>query len=199
MSQLNIGISTPSPLLLSGLMAQVKSLSHSQANVIDATGKDLAEMASRRQISVAIVDMVEQSPDSLQALKEQSQGRLKLVGLYHSALPSTMTAPLDYAISIYDDASTIAEILNRLSRPVETSEDEGDPTRELTPREQEIVKGVVMGLSNKEIASHMDLSVNTVTTHRRNIAAKLRIHSPAGLTIYALMQGLVSLDQVAPK
>ncbi|MCC8037163.1 MAG: LuxR C-terminal-related transcriptional regulator [Bacteroidales bacterium] len=199
MSQLNIGISTPSPLLLAGLMAQVKALSHSQANVIDATGKDLAEMALRRQISVAIIDMVEQSPASLQALKEQSQGRLKLVGLYHSALPATMTAPLDYAISIYDDASTISDMLRRLSKPIVAEDDDADSTRDLTPREQEIVKGVVMGLSNKEIASQMDLSVNTVTTHRRNIAAKLRIHSPAGLTIYALMQGLVSLDQVAPK
>ena len=49
---------------------------------------------------------------------------------------------------------------------------------------------------NKEIADHLCISVNTVITHRRNIARKLQIHSPAGLTIYAIVNNLVDISSV---
>ena len=67
---------------------------------------------------------------------------------------------------------------------------------ELSAREKEIVVLVSKGLANKEIADRLCLSVNTVTTHRRNIARKLSIHSSAGITIYAIVNKLVSLDEV---
>lgn len=66
----------------------------------------------------------------------------------------------------------------------------------LSQREREVVRCVVRGLSNKEIAEQLFISVNTVMTHRRNIARKLEIHSAAGLTIYAISNGLLSLDEV---
>ncbi len=66
----------------------------------------------------------------------------------------------------------------------------------LSEREKEIVVCVAKGLSNKEIADALCLSVNTVTTHRRNIAKKLSIHSSAGITIYAIVNGLVKLEEV---
>ncbi len=43
----------------------------------------------------------------------------------------------------------------------------------LSQREKDVVTGIVKGLSNKEIATEMNVSVNTVMTHRRNIASKL--------------------------
>ena len=58
---------------------------------------------------------------------------------------------------------------------------------------------LVQGMSNKEIADHLCISTNTVITHRRNIAKKLQIHSPAGLTIYAIVNKLVSIDQTLQK
>lgn len=79
---------------------------------------------------------------------------------------------------------------------------DGDPDAEPTPsdglseRERDVVRHVVQGLSNKEIADRMYISVNTVMTHRRNISRKLQIHSAAGLTIYALVNGLIRLEDV---
>ena len=55
---------------------------------------------------------------------------------------------------------------------------------------------VAKGMSNKEIADALCLSVNTVTTHRRNISAKLQIHSPAGLAIYAVVNKLVDIGSL---
>lgn len=67
----------------------------------------------------------------------------------------------------------------------------------LSEREKEIVACVAKGLSNKEIAEYLFLSINTVTTHRRNIAKKLSIHSSAGITIYAIVNHLVKIEDVS--
>lgn len=66
----------------------------------------------------------------------------------------------------------------------------------LSDRERDVIVCVVQGMQNKEIADHLCISVNTVITHRRNIARKLQIHSPAGLTIYAIVNGLVDISSV---
>jgi regulator of cell morphogenesis and NO signaling len=71
-----------------------------------------------------------------------------------------------------------------------------DNSEALSDRERDVIIGVVQGLQNKEIADHLCISVNTVITHRRNIARKLQIHSPAGLTIYAIVNGLVDISSV---
>ena len=66
----------------------------------------------------------------------------------------------------------------------------------LSDRERDVMISLVQGMSNKEIAEHLCISINTVITHRRNIARKLQIHSPAGLTIYAIVNGLVDISSV---
>lgn len=67
---------------------------------------------------------------------------------------------------------------------------------ELSIREKEILLHIVKGLSNKEIADTLCLSTHTVMSHRKNIVRKLNIHSTAGLTIYAIVNGIVSLDNL---
>jgi regulator of cell morphogenesis and NO signaling len=66
----------------------------------------------------------------------------------------------------------------------------------LSDREKDVIISLVQGMSNKEIADHLCISTNTVITHRRNIARKLQIHSPAGLTIYAIINGMVDISNV---
>lgn len=66
----------------------------------------------------------------------------------------------------------------------------------LSDREKEVVVSLVQGMSNKQIADHLNISLNTVLTHRKNIARKLHIHSPAGLTIYAIINNLVDIASV---
>lgn len=66
----------------------------------------------------------------------------------------------------------------------------------LSDREREIICLIAKGLTNKEIAAQLFLSVHTVATHRRNISSKLQIHSPAGLTIFAIVNGLLPLADI---
>ena len=72
----------------------------------------------------------------------------------------------------------------------------GQDSEALSDREKDVIISLVQGMSNKEIADHLCISTNTVITHRRNIARKLQIHSPAGLTIYAIVNGLVDISAV---
>ena len=71
-----------------------------------------------------------------------------------------------------------------------------DNAEALSDRERDVIIAVVQGMQNKEIADHLCISINTVITHRRNIARKLQIHSAAGLTIYAIVNGLVDISAV---
>ena len=66
----------------------------------------------------------------------------------------------------------------------------------LSQREKEIVAAVAHGKTNKEIADDLFISINTVVTHRKNIARKTGINSIAGLTVYAILNGIVLLKDL---
>ncbi len=67
---------------------------------------------------------------------------------------------------------------------------------ELTNRENDVLRLIVKGRLNKEIASELSISFNTVLTHRKNIISKLGIKSVPGLTLYAYISGLVSSKEI---
>ena len=81
------------------------------------------------------------------------------------------------------------KISNMINQGTETADN-------LSDRERDVIVSLVQGMTNKEIAEHLCISINTVITHRRNIARKLQIHSPAGLTIYAIVNNLVDISSV---
>ena len=69
----------------------------------------------------------------------------------------------------------------------------------LSPREKTILRLVSMGLTNKQIADQLFLSVHTVITHRKNISGKLGIKSVSGLTIYAIVNNIITIEEVTSK
>ncbi len=73
---------------------------------------------------------------------------------------------------------------------------EKEKTETLSNREKDIIVCITQGMSAKEIADKLFLSVHTVNTHRRNISAKLQIHSTAGLIIYAIANKLIRLEDI---
>jgi DNA-binding NarL/FixJ family response regulator len=69
----------------------------------------------------------------------------------------------------------------------------GERNAALTPRELEVLQLIVDGKSNKEIATVLDLSANTIAVHRANIMNTLGIHKTAELVVYAIRSGLVNV------
>ncbi len=69
-----------------------------------------------------------------------------------------------------------------------------EPFSQLTSREREVLVSIAEGKSNKEIADKLGIGVRTIETHRERIMRRLNIHSVAGLTKYAIANGLISLE-----
>jgi two-component system, NarL family, nitrate/nitrite response regulator NarL len=72
------------------------------------------------------------------------------------------------------------------------------PFAQLTSREREVLILIADGQSNKEIADRLNIGVRTIETHRERIMRRLNIHSVAGLTKYAIANGLISLENGGP-
>ncbi len=108
----------------------------------------------------------------------------------HCAIEDNLFIPavkkMEQNLSISQTASTTEE--------EETSAPEGASV--LSDREKDVLICVAKGMSNKEIADSLFLSIHTVTTHRRNISAKLNIHTSVGLAIYAISNKLVTIDEI---
>ena len=79
---------------------------------------------------------------------------------------------------------------------VSEKKEEKPVAEDLSQREKEIITCIVKGMSNKEIAEHLYISIHTVITHRKNISRKLQIHSPTLLTVYAIVNKLVNISEV---
>lgn len=91
---------------------------------------------------------------------------------------------------------TQEQIEKKLQSALKTSSDkeQDDNSNELSARECEILTAVAKGKTNKEIADEFNLSIHTVISHRKNISHKLGINSIAGLTIYAVMNKLLDVE-----
>lgn len=101
-------------------------------------------------------------------------------------------------VTLRSSQETIIEQLRQLF----TNDSPGSATiennKDLSGREIEVLQLIVKGITNKEIADKLSISLNTVLTHRKNITAKLGIKTVSGLTFYAIMNGIVSGDDIEP-
>lgn len=133
------------------------------------------------------------------------------VDMFNSVLYDVITLENDLAAHCRMEDSLFVPAVMKLEMKVEdakeypkTSEKDEFPNNNLdehgdiilTPREREIVQSIALGLSNKEIAEKLFLSIHTVTTHRRNISSKLNLHSSSSITLYAVMHGIIAIDEI---
>lgn len=116
-----------------------------------------------------------------------------VIALVYNLIDERFYQSYDAVIRINDSESKIEEILSECFN--KNTQRESDQ-EELSDREKEILKSLVKGMSNKEIATHHNISIHTVITHRRNIGRKLEIHSVSGLTIYAILNKLVDITDI---
>lgn len=116
-----------------------------------------------------------------------------LVAALNASYPAALLKQFDSTFSINEMPATIAASIKQALTLQEAAQPSSDG---LSAREKEVLVLVAKGLTNKEIAEKLYLSVFTVTTHRKNITQKLGIRSIAGLTVYAIINGLVSEDEL---
>jgi len=124
---------------------------------------------------------------------KQELSEIYFIALITGPMDPRYLKSFDASINIYNTPDEIHNTLDKLmgyDHPYSAKE------APLTEREREIIINVVKGLANKEIANELNLSTYTVITHRRNIAKKLQIRSASALTIYAITNKLVRMEEV---
>ena len=191
-----IAIAEPSVILRSGLAAALKRIQGIHIQVFEISSIDLlANYIRLHKPGVLIVNPAYWGIVDLHKLKEESGNKeLKCFAFLSCLTDENILKQYDERISIYDSVDQLKVKLNKLfETPIEETTDDAEI---LSQREKEILTCVVKGQTNKEIAQSLFLSTHTVITHRRNIVRKLEIHSTAGLTIYAIVNKLVEIDEI---
>jgi hypothetical protein len=194
---IRIAIAENSVIIRNGMTAVLKRVPNLKIQPMEVLSTDaLQEFMRMHTPDILIVNPVFDGYFDLNRFRENPRtSHIKCVALQGSLLDTTLLNKYDEVISIFDDMDTITGKILQLQKYF-GNEDVEEESESLSYREKEIVVCVVKGMTNKEIASKLCLSIHTVITHRRNIVRKLQIHSPAGLTIYAIVNKLVELDDV---
>lgn len=197
--KIRIAVGETSPIVCAGLVTCLRRIQDPDLLVMEAhTYADLCACIVSTRPDMVIVNPGF-TPGFLPASLAADTGHpAPVLAICTGHLDKATRALYQGVITITDDMDTIAETIRHILSPAPGKEDtptagNRDP---LSAREKEIVTNVVRGLTNKEIADKLYLSVHTVVTHRRNIARKLDIHSPTGLTIYAIVNNLVDLSEI---
>ena len=187
---LKVVIAEPSLIIRKGLLTVLKKLSTLNIEAAEvADMQQLPALLSWRRPDILIIDPGLAGISSIIQFKKSLEGlSLKCIALQHSLADASVLKMYDGVIS--------EQIKETFESMVQTSSEKEERQEPLTEREKEIIIGVVKGMTNKQIAEKLCLSAHTVITHRRNIAGKLQIHSPAGLTIYAIVNKFVDINDI---
>jgi DNA-binding NarL/FixJ family response regulator len=170
-------------------------------------GGEAVRLAKELQPNVVVMDCAMPNMNGLQAtrkiLEQQPQTLVLMLSMHPEetlvrqaldagargyVLKNAVDLELGAAIRRVVAGETVLD--SQLNRPAMLK---GERDEHLTRRELEILQMIVEGKSNKEIASVLDLSANTVAVHRANIMDALGIHKTAELVVYAIRNGLVNL------
>jgi len=191
-SRNHIVIADPSTIIREGITAVLAKLERLKIDIAEiAEFENLNEQIADLKPDILIINPIYIGLSSVQKIKKETGLKnLKTIALITNNLPQMLVKTFDASININDTPYTVKDVITSLVK------EQQSPKLELSAREKEVVVEVVKGLTGKQIADKLCLSTHTVMTHRRNIASKLQIHSSAGLTIYAIVNKLVDINDV---
>lgn len=195
-NQLKIAIVEPSVIIRSGISVVLKRVPGYRIQPIEIISvESIIHFLNVHKPDILIINPTFWGYFDVGKIKsDTSNPKLKCLALVYSAMDVNLLKNYDETISIYD---SVEQVKDKLDKLFDSNTDQAlDEQNTLSAREKEIIICVVKGLTNKEIAQTLFLSTHTVISHRRNITRKLEIHSTAGLTVYAIMNKLIEIDEI---
>ncbi|NTW23931.1 MAG: response regulator transcription factor [Lentimicrobium sp.] len=187
MLHLNVLIVSGSHIVRLGLSQALREIS-SHARIKMAADWDSAMIVQEyKQCSIIFIDEI--ITNNLHPNKIKIKDNQKLVTIQYSK----DTVSTDSSISLFVSPQELADKLSSLILK-ESMEDETQ-LKNISKREIEIVRLISLGLSNREIAEKLNLSLHTISTHRKNIIRKLKIKTTSGLTVYAILNGIITIAE----
>ena len=189
---LRILIAEPSYLLRKGLIQLIEQFQEAAEVEIAGSTNGLLEAIQHFAPDMVLINTTMESAGLMEEIN-LAVDHSKIIHIINTPLPSDLAG--NNRISIYDSKSVIMDKLSNVIRSF--TEDADSDSEELTSREKLILKHVALGLTNKEIATKLFISTHTVISHRKNITRKLDIKSVSGLTVYAILNGIISMEDVS--
>lgn len=195
-STVNIIIVETSQVLFEGLL---QALSRSGISCHVRHALSMAEAG--KQVCLSPQSIIILNPAMIQyQLKEfhsskKNWNQVRWIALVYQAYEQQLLSLFDEVIHISDSFAVIASVISRMVRAKPLKEPKNQDGV-LSDRETEVLQLLARGLSNKEIADRLNISINTAITHRKNICQKTGIKTVSGLTIYAVTNKLVTLENL---
>ena len=190
-NNLNIIIVEPSAILFEGLQV-ILSKSGLKPYISHVSAFDEIQQLQLKRINDIIImspAFIQNNVKQYNALKNQFS-RTRWIAFIYAFYEQHLLSLFDATITISDPTAIItATISGLLNATVPDTQDQLPDI--ISDREIEVLKQLASGLSNKEIADKLNISINTVITHRKNISQKTGIKSVSGLTIYAILKKIV--------
>ncbi len=191
---LHVAIAESSVIIRGGLSTALKQLPNIKLQIVElATPQALNLCLNTQSLDILFINPHFDSFFDIEAFKERhKQKKIHIIAIQASFFNNNIINKYDETISIFDDLNQLANTIDKLKNIL--PQEELDDT--LSDREKEILICIVRGMTNKEVADYLTISIHTVITHRKNITTKLQIHSVSGLTIYAIVNKLISIDEI---
>ena len=124
---------------------------------------------------------------------KESHGKPIVVGIIYQYCDREKLGLFDETIYITDTDETIINKLRHLHK----QDNDTAKTLSLTIREKDVLKLLLQGFSNKEVADKLSISTHTVIAHRKNIVEKTGIRSLPGLAVYALLNNISDIEEIS--
>ncbi|NEW82151.1 MAG: response regulator transcription factor [Mariniphaga sp.] len=192
-NNIHIVIIEPSTIVYEGLSNILGySDSHFSVSRLDRLD-DITNYTIRKSVDVILINPA-QVQNNLKTYNTIRNGlsQTKCIGIVYSYFDQHLLSLFDEIISVFD---TPESIIGLVQRTADQNEDTELNTQEkITERETEVLKLLTAGNSNKEIADQLNISIHTVISHRKNLSQKTGIKSVSGLTIYAVVNNIITLD-----
>lgn len=183
---------TKNYLLNKGLVALINEIPRTKI-LEHSTSQQIEYLVQKNEPDFAIVEA--QWIDDMEKQKRYFYEKYQCKLILFTSESASFDPKYDY-IFYESKAEIIKGFINDLVLDnIDTSIVDGQNT-ELSNREKTILKGIAIGLTNKEIAEKNFISTHTVVAHRKNIVRKLGIKTISGLTVYALINQIVELDEI---
>ncbi|MGQ7870895.1 response regulator transcription factor [Sunxiuqinia sp. sy24] len=139
----------------------------------------------------------DRNQEAIDLLKKNND--VSLVGIYGENEEERLAEMFDYQLTLYASPIQIQTLIQVIRQSGSKNKSTMIESGELTIREKDVIKLIALGLANKEIADKLFISIHTVISHRKNITEKLGIKSISGLTVYAIMNNLLDLQDINPE
>lgn len=191
---INVIIAVTAPIISSGLAHCLRHIPELRVSTSEvSTYRELIDACHHNECAIAIVSPSFNGIFNPSQFRNDAPDDTRLLALESGPIPSHTLKLFDASISVIDD---VREISRKIKGLINDNEETPKSKDQLSQREKEIIALVVKGMTNKEIADSLFISIHTVITHRRNIARKLEIHSATGLTIYAIVNHIVDIEEI---